>query len=315
MPSWKAIDCSSKVPQAVGSVDVDEEGATAAPVTGGREVERLRPGQRRLDGARRLGQHVEPAGHRLPRACHRRPRRPRRAARRSRSAASGRCASPRRSASRSSVPTTSGPSARYSSASFSICASPISWISWAVLSVVVKNCSEAAYASSPPSTQLRPARSSGRASGSTSSRSTSRYAAIPGRTSDSIGRTQPAAFQPSTSRPSGGEVVCSRGSSATGVDEQSVELGEGVPDGELGRHALAGDALALPLGQVAVEPAQPAQLVHQRFRDLGSGQRQHAHDDRHVDLDPEDRVGGELGQSLAGQGRPGWWRRRRARRG
>ena len=57
---------------------------------------------------------------------------------------------------RSSVPTTSGPRLRYSSASFSICASPMSWISWADFVVVVKWRRVAAYASSPSGSQLRP---------------------------------------------------------------------------------------------------------------------------------------------------------------
>ena len=44
----------------------------------------------------------------------------------------------RKISARSSVPTTSGPSARYSSASFATWARPMSWISWALMSVVVK---------------------------------------------------------------------------------------------------------------------------------------------------------------------------------
>ena len=39
---------------------------------------------------------------------------------------------------RSSVPTVSGPRARYSSASDATCASPTSWMSWALRRVVVK---------------------------------------------------------------------------------------------------------------------------------------------------------------------------------
>ena len=71
MPSWKAIASSSKVPHDGRVGDVDEEGATAAAVAGRREVERLRAGHRRLHGARRLREHLEPLRHRGPGTRHR----------------------------------------------------------------------------------------------------------------------------------------------------------------------------------------------------------------------------------------------------
>ena len=70
MPSWKAIDCSSKVPHDARVGDVDEEGAAAAAVAGRREVERLGPGRRRLHRTRRLRQHLEPLRHGVPGALH-----------------------------------------------------------------------------------------------------------------------------------------------------------------------------------------------------------------------------------------------------
>ena len=85
------------------------------------------------DGARRLRARPRTTRPSPPRRGPARPWTARPARRRARSGAWGRSASPRRSAARSSVPTTSGPSARYSSASLATWASPISWISWAVL--------------------------------------------------------------------------------------------------------------------------------------------------------------------------------------
>ena len=87
--------------------------------------------------------------------------------------------------------------------------------------------------------------------------------------------------------------------------EDGVQLRDGVPHGEGCGEPPVGHALALPLGQLAVVATQPAELVDQRVRDVRVGEREHAHQDRHGDLLTEDRVRGELLQARLGDVGPG----------
>ena len=78
--------------------------------------------------------------------------------------------------------------------------------------------------------------------------------------------------------------------------EQGVELRDRVRDRERRRGAPGVDAVAVPLGEVAVVLAHALEGAGHRLGDLGGGQPQHSEDQRHRCLDAEDRVGPELGQ-------------------
>ncbi len=78
--------------------------------------------------------------------------------------------------------------------------------------------------------------------------------------------------------------------------ERRVELVDRVADREGGRGAAGLDALAVPDGEVAVVLPDALERAGHRLGHLRGRQPEHAEDQRHRGLDPEDRVGTELGQ-------------------
>ena len=200
---------------------------------------------------------------------------------------------------RSSVPTTSGPSARYSSASLATWARPISWISWAVLRggrEVAQRAFVGVLAVGEPA-QAAPLLRPG-----------DRQRLV------TQGVAEPLEAGADRALQRGGERVAER----VGVDalgrlhrghdrvvggrcrEHTLDLGHGLADRERGTGPPSGRTLAHPLGQLLVVATDGLDLGRHRVGDVLVGDGEQPHHQAQGDLRAVDRVGGQLGEPRLG---------------
>ena len=295
---------------------VHEEDAAAAAVLGRREVVGDRAARRRLDVAVGLRQDPEPVAHRGPGLGHRRLRRgddlvafvwcSDGSSRRRR----------RRSAARSPVPTTSGPSARYSAASDSTWPRPISWISWAVSDdrrVEADRRGVGLVAVGEPR-QAAACRRGGLRQDLVAEHVAVRRQRRPDVALDDRARAGPATPR-GRRRPCGVGGVEQRVLGDRRRRSQRSSWSIGLADREVGRRPAAGDALAVPVGEVAEVRRDAAELADHRLGDLGVGQRQLRDPDGRAS--PARRRSGRrrTRRGATRGGRPGPSRPRRSSRG
>ena len=167
------------------------------------------------------------------------------------------------------MPTTSGPRLRYSSASLSICASPMSWISWAVL---VGGGEEPQRRGVRRVAVGQPAQAAPVVGARLRQHLVAQHVAVGRHPGAYVGLdhlAQPGLpavdVHPGRRR----RRWRSSGSSATGVASMRVDLGDRVGDRERGREPPVRHALALPIGQLAVVATEAAELVDQRLGHVG----------------------------------------------
>ena len=284
---------------------VHEEDAAAAAVLGRREVVGDRAVRRRLDVAVGLGQDAEPVAHGRARLGHRDLR--------------GRDDLVRVVVVERGVVPERGedplagrpcrrrpdPASRYSRASDSTWARPMSWISWALSD---DRRVEADRRARRPRRRRRPStgracrwggRAAGRRRGACRGKS-----ATAGRTSLSTIAARRARHSSGSSTPRG-SAVWSSGSSAIGVASQRVELVDGLADGEVGRGPAARrrprDAGRPGRGSTS---RCRGSLPMNALGDVGVGDRQLRDPDRQARLRAEDRVGAELVEAGLARSRP-----------